>query len=146
MEGKFPAAVFDSKAAIRWLRANAREYNINPVAIGAIGDSAGAHLAAYLGLTKGMAELEGNGGYAGFGSTVRAILGLTKPGLLVSVSGCPELNDEPDALKLFLSGECSENDGVWAFASPVTHAFWNFTNWLDDTMTRSADFFYRLLQ
>ena len=45
-----------------WLRANKTMYNINPVAIGAIGGSAGAHLATYLGLTKGLAPMEGNGG------------------------------------------------------------------------------------
>ena len=42
----FPAAIHDGKAAVRWLRANATKYGLNPDKIGAIGSSAGGHLAA----------------------------------------------------------------------------------------------------
>jgi len=45
-EAPFPAAVQDAKAAVRWLRANAAAYRINPAAISALGGSAGGHLAA----------------------------------------------------------------------------------------------------
>src|SRR4051812_34494275 len=47
-EARFPAPVQDAKAAVRWLRANAAEYRLDPDAIGAIGGSAGGHLAALL--------------------------------------------------------------------------------------------------
>lgn len=47
----FPAQIEDCKAAIRWLRAHASEYAIDPNRIGVWGESAGGHLAALLGTT-----------------------------------------------------------------------------------------------
>ncbi|MGH9222958.1 MAG: alpha/beta hydrolase fold domain-containing protein [Acidimicrobiales bacterium] len=44
----FPAEVEDVQAAVRWIRANARDYRVDPTRIGALGESAGAHLAAML--------------------------------------------------------------------------------------------------
>jgi acetyl esterase/lipase len=48
---KFPAQIEDCKAAIRWLRAHAKELNFDPDRIGAWGSSAGGHLVALLGTT-----------------------------------------------------------------------------------------------
>ena len=71
----FPAQLEDAKAAVRWLRANATRYNLDPDRIGVFGASAGGHLAALLGTTGDVAELEGlvhgNGGYS---SRVRAVV------------------------------------------------------------------------
>ncbi len=47
-EAKFPAAVDDVRAAVRWMRTHAVEYGADPHALGAIGGSAGAHLVAML--------------------------------------------------------------------------------------------------
>jgi acetyl esterase/lipase len=47
----FPAQIEDVKAAVRWLRANAKKYRLNPNRFGAWGESAGGHLVAMLGLT-----------------------------------------------------------------------------------------------
>lgn len=57
---QFPAAIHDSKAAIRWLRANAARYNIDPKRIGVMGGSAGGHLAQFLGVTDGLPQFEGD--------------------------------------------------------------------------------------
>jgi len=57
----FPAAVHDCKAAIRFLRAHAKEYNINPDKIGVTGISAGAYFAALLGTSDNDKYLEGDG-------------------------------------------------------------------------------------
>jgi len=70
----FPAQVHDCKAAIRWLRAHAKEYNLDPDRIGVWGGSAGARLAALLGTTNGNKELEGTvGDYEGVSSDVQAV-------------------------------------------------------------------------
>ena len=53
---QFPAAVHDTKAAVRWVRANAAKYGIDPDRIGVTGGSAGGHLAQFLGVTPGVAE------------------------------------------------------------------------------------------
>jgi len=58
-EAKFPAQIQDCKAAVRFLRANATKYNINPDKIGSWGASAGGNLASMLGTSSGISELEG---------------------------------------------------------------------------------------
>ena len=57
-EAIFPALMFDVKAAIRWIRANAATYNFNPNKVAAWGSSAGGYLAAMLATTGGVKELE----------------------------------------------------------------------------------------
>jgi len=71
---QFPAAIHDVKAAVRWLRANAGEYHIDPAKIGVTGDSAGGHLAQFLGVTAGVAEFEGNGGNRDQSSAVSCVV------------------------------------------------------------------------
>ena len=56
----FPAQVHDVKAAVRWLKTNAKKYKVDPERIGAIGFSAGGHLALMLGLTGPADGLEGD--------------------------------------------------------------------------------------
>ena len=68
-----PAAVQDCKAAVRWLRAHANQYGYAPDAIGVWGHSAGGHLAALLGTSGDVADLEGVGGNAGISSRVQAV-------------------------------------------------------------------------
>lgn len=51
-EAPYPAALDDCRCAIRWLRAHAREYDVDPERIGAYGNSAGGHLALLLGMAK----------------------------------------------------------------------------------------------
>jgi acetyl esterase/lipase len=58
MESIFPAQIQDVKAAIRWIRANAEEYEFNPWKISVWGSSAGGYLAALAGTSGGVAELE----------------------------------------------------------------------------------------
>ena len=71
-EATFPAHIHDCKAAVRFLRANAKEYGIGANHIGAIGHSAGGHLVALLATSAGVKELEGDGGNADFSSTIQA--------------------------------------------------------------------------
>jgi acetyl esterase/lipase len=69
----FPAQIHDVKGAVRWLRANAASYNLDPARFGCWGSSAGGHLSALLGTSGGVAALEGTvGGNAGFSSAVQA--------------------------------------------------------------------------
>lgn len=88
-EARFPAAVQDVKAAVRWLRANAEAYGIDSERLGAIGGSAGALLAALLATTDGVADLEGDGGNAGVSSRVTAAVGMATPGDFTDMSPYP---------------------------------------------------------
>jgi acetyl esterase/lipase len=76
---EFPAQIEDCKAAVRWLRANARKYNLDPDHFGVIGASAGGHLSALLGTSGGVKELEGKGGNEEQSSRVQAVIDLFGP-------------------------------------------------------------------
>jgi acetyl esterase/lipase len=69
-EAPFPACIEDVKCAVRWLRAHANEYHIDPERIGAYGHSAGAHLALMLAMAPKSAGLEGDGGWDDYSSIV----------------------------------------------------------------------------
>jgi acetyl esterase/lipase len=78
-EVKVPQCIEDAKASVRWVRANAKKYNIDPDRIGAFGGSAGAHLVAMLGTSFKAEKLEGDGGNKGVSSRVHAVVALATP-------------------------------------------------------------------
>jgi acetyl esterase/lipase len=78
-QATFPAQIEDCKAAVRWLRANAKMYALDADHIGAWGASSGGHLVALLGTTGGVKELEGDGGNAGQSSRVQAVVDFFGP-------------------------------------------------------------------
>jgi acetyl esterase/lipase len=57
---RWPAHIYDCKAAVRWLRAHAAEYGVDSSKIGAMGSSAGGHLAQFLGVTNDVREFDGD--------------------------------------------------------------------------------------
>jgi acetyl esterase/lipase len=78
-EAPFPAALEDCKCAVRWLRAHAGEYNLDPKRIGAYGNSAGGHLALLLGMVGKDAGLEGDGPHQDQSSVVQAVVSDSGP-------------------------------------------------------------------
>jgi acetyl esterase/lipase len=90
---KWPSQVQDAKTAVRYLRAHAEELKIDPGRMGAMGESAGGYLALMLGVTAAHDNLEGEGGYPEYSSSVQAVVSyvsatdFTLPGLELS----PEL-------------------------------------------------------
>lgn len=79
-EAKWPAQIFDCKAAIRWIRGNAAKYNLDPNRIAVWGSSAGGHLVSLLGTTAGVSELEGNlGPYTDQSSKVTCVVNFCGP-------------------------------------------------------------------
>ena len=79
-QAPWPAAIQDVKATLRWLRANAAAWGIDPERIALGGKSAGGHLALLAGATNGSGEFEeslnGSGIYAGYSSRVSAVIGV----------------------------------------------------------------------
>ena len=69
----FPAQIQDCQAAIRWLRANSRKYNIDPDHIGVWGESAGGHLVALLGTSGGKKVFPPIGGNEEQSNRVQAV-------------------------------------------------------------------------
>jgi len=85
-QATFPAQLHDAKGAVRWMRANGARLGIATEAIGAIGPSAGGHLAALLGLTAGNVDLEGDiGGNLDRSSAIQAVVDLYGPADLLAV-------------------------------------------------------------
>lgn len=73
----FPEPVYDTKAAVRWLRGNAASYLIDADNIGSIGGSAGGYFASMLGVTNGVSYLEGSvGDYTEYSSDVQATVNM----------------------------------------------------------------------
>lgn len=72
-EAPFPAMLHDCRTAVRWLRAHATHYGIDPARFALWGVSAGGHLASLLGVTEGLREWEGEDPWSGQSSAVRAV-------------------------------------------------------------------------
>ena len=121
-EAPYPAALYDCKAAVRWLRANAAHYRVNPDQIAASGGSAGGHLAALLGTSGDARTLEGNGGNPASSSHVQAVVAFN--GVFDFVSLWPR-TQQPQAVHNavipFLGGPLDKVPEVWVEASPVAH-------------------------
>jgi acetyl esterase/lipase len=76
-DAPFPAALEDCRCAVRWLRAHARQFHLNPDRVGAFGNSAGGHLALLLGMAG--AGPEGDGPYPDESSLVQAVVSDSGP-------------------------------------------------------------------
>ncbi|MGK0240534.1 MAG: acetyl esterase/lipase [Candidatus Pelagisphaera sp.] len=121
-EAPFPAHIMDCKAAVRWLRANADTYGVDPKRIGATGQSAGGHLAALLATSGGVAELEGDGGNAGFSSTIQAAVPMGAQSDL-ETDRIRSMTAQSGAAiwHAFLNGSLDENEALYQLASPRRH-------------------------
>ncbi|UCF17823.1 MAG: alpha/beta hydrolase [Phycisphaerales bacterium] len=109
-EAPFPAAVHDVKCAVRWLRANAARYQVDPKCIAVSGNSAGGHLAMMIGYSDDP-SLEGSGGNADVSSRVCAVVNFYGPtdlttdfareqGVLKDFMGGKSFDEAPDAYRL----------------------------------------------
>ena len=122
-EALYPAAVYDIKAAIRWMRANASEYQINSKEIAVYGCSAGGHLAALIGTTNGDKKFEGDEGNNDYSSSVQTIIDVD--GVLDFFGkGSEEVykkSGKPSAAHLWFGVSAKEDPELWKEAGPVNH-------------------------
>ena len=114
---QFPAAVHDVKAAVRWLRANADKYHIDPDRIGVIGDSAGGHLVQFLGVTGDVPQFEGEGGFPDQSSRVTCVVNYYGPSDLTKSYG--KSVDAAEVLPLWLGGDAIKEHHRHILASPL---------------------------
>jgi acetyl esterase/lipase len=114
---QFPAAVYDVKAAVRWLRANAAKYHIEPDRIGAMGGSAGGHLAEFLGVTADVKQFEGDGGNLDQSSRVACVVNFYGPSDFTKSYG--KSVDAAVVLPLFLGGNLEQARRRHIEASPL---------------------------
>lgn len=119
----FPAAVYDIKAAISWVKYNAGKYNIDTSKIVIAGFSAGGELAAFMGTTGNMPLFE-DGRKMGVSNSVNALIDID--GTMSFVH--PESGEGNDSAGRVSAGTYwfgytrKENPGLWMAASPLTYA------------------------
>lgn len=112
----FPAAVLDVKSAVRWLRANAGKYKIDPKQIGVMGGSAGGHLAQFLGVTGAVAQFD-KGDNLDQSSAVQCVVNFFGPSDLTRSYG--KSVDAAQVLPLFLGGDLEHARHEHIIASPL---------------------------
>jgi len=115
---QFPVQIHDAKAAIRWLRANADKYHVDPDRIGVTGGSAGGHLSLLVGLTDGESGLEGEGGHPDRSSRVQAVVNVFGP---TDMAACYETSSVAWIFRLVMGGTPDEVADTYKAASPVTY-------------------------
>lgn len=122
-DATWPAQIHDCKAAIRWIRGNAKKYNLDPEKIGVIGWSAGGHLVAMLGTSGDVKELEGDlGAYTKESSRVTCVVDFFGPTDFLTIGDHPSQlkhydSDSPEAR--LLGGAIPENREKARSASPI---------------------------
>jgi len=123
----WPAQAYDCKAAVRFLRANAAKYNLDPDRFGVGGDSAGGHLAAFIGTSGDVKEMEGDLGNTNISSRVQAVVdwfGPTDVTLMAQQSGPDSMiqHDSPDSPESkLLGGPVQEKRDLAKTANPLTY-------------------------
>lgn len=115
---RFPDQVYDAKCVIRWLRANADTYHIDPDRVGVIGWSSGGYLALMVGLTDPSDRLEGDCGDLSISSRVQAVVSLAGPTELISEYKESKI---PACTSNFMGGTPEELPDQYEKASPVTY-------------------------
>lgn len=126
-EAKWPAQIEDCKLAVRWLRANAAKYHVNPDKIAVWGSSAGGHLVSCLGTMGDQTQFEGTGGYEGVSSKVQAVVDYcgpvdfteAGPGIQRGMAKAPDY-ESPGLIGLF-GGSFKEKTDLWKQGSPITY-------------------------
>ena len=118
-EHKFPAMLEDAKCAVRFLRAQAKDFQIDPRRIGIMGDSSGGHLAALVGLTDSRAGFDGPCAWSNETSRVQAVVDLYGP---TDFTVAPKhLKQREIALMEGVFGVTRPDDPILKRASPVTY-------------------------
>ncbi len=130
----FPALVHDVKAAVRFIRANAATYNLDPSHIGATGLSSGGHLVAFLGTSGGVTshtvgevtmDIEGSlGAHTDVSSSVQAVCDWFGPTdfLVMDSCGSQQNHNAPDSPEsVLIGGPIQEHPDECALANPATY-------------------------
>lgn len=127
-QAHFPEQAYDCKAAIRWIRANAEKYGLDPDKIAVWGSSAGGHLVSLLGTSGDVKELEGDlGPNKGVSSRVSCVVNFYGPSELLTMGAQSQpggrlSHDAPDSPEAKLvGGALQENKEKAKAASPITY-------------------------
>lgn len=124
-EAQWPAQIHDCKAAIRWIRGNAKELNLDADHIAVWGSSAGGHLVSIVGTSGDVSALEGRlGKYTNLSSRVQAVVNYYGPENFLTMVEQPStidrtVQDYPESL--LIGGRVQDMADAAKNASPVTY-------------------------
>ena len=116
-EATYPAAIFDVKNAIQFIKKNAQKFNVDTTKIAVLGCSSGGQMASLVGTTNAKSAFEDKNGNVKFSTKVNAIINID--GILAFKH--PE-SKEGTVAGLWLGGSCEEKSTIWEQASPLNHA------------------------
>lgn len=150
-EALYPAGVYDLKAAIRWIRANSKIYNIDTNHIATLGFSAGGELSVFLGVTLENPHFEGNNGNLEHSSKVNAVVDID--GIVSFIhpeSGEGDDSKSTSAATYWFGYPKKDNPSLWQEASSLSHVGKNtpptlFLNSSVDRMHAGRDDFRKVL-
>ena len=122
----WPKNLHDCKNAVRFIRRRASDYGVDPERIGAMGTSAGGHLALMVAYTNGVAEFEPSAPYPNVSNAVRAVIdfyGMTNllTRRVVERDGTPTGGLMDSNAPAVMGVSRADGAEVWRRASPVTH-------------------------
>ncbi|MEO7047808.1 MAG: alpha/beta hydrolase [Ferruginibacter sp.] len=121
-EAYFPAAIYDVKASIRWVKENAEKYNVDTAKLAILGFSAGGEIAAFTGNTNGIASFDGDGCNDKPSSWVHAIIDIDGTLSFVHAeSGEGDDSKKISAATYWLGYPKAEKPELWKAASPLTY-------------------------
>ena len=119
----YPAAIFDLKTAIRWVRKNVKKYDIDTTKITVLGFSAGGELAAFMGATNGNPAYEGTEDNLNYSSIVNAVVDIDGTLSFVHAESSEGDDSKKTSAGTYWFGYSKkENIELWTQASPLTHA------------------------
>jgi acetyl esterase/lipase len=123
-EARYPAAIHDVRAAVRWVRSHAPDYGLDPQRIALAGGSAGGQIASLAGVTGHLDQFDPQAASSGIPSSVQAIVSID--GLSDFTSDAARANEDdpkknPSAAGAWFGGRYAEKTALWREASPIQY-------------------------
>jgi acetyl esterase/lipase len=123
-EALYPAAIHDTRAAVRWVRAHAGQYHLDPQRIALAGGSAGGQIASLAGVTGHLNQFDPGAAKSPVSSAVQAIISVD--GLSDFTSEAARVNEDDPRKKmsmagLWFGGHYAEKTALWREASPIQY-------------------------
>jgi len=130
-DAKYPAQIQDVKAALRFIRAHAKQYKLDTSFVGITGFSSGGHLSALAGVTNDLEkrtvgnitlDLEGSvGGNTKQSSRVDAVVDWFGPVDMARMENCETVKDDKSPEAALIGGAPADNPDLISLVSPITY-------------------------
>ncbi|GGY66082.1 hypothetical protein GCM10011613_07480 [Cellvibrio zantedeschiae] len=123
-EAQYPAAIYDVKAAVRWLRIHAKKYGVDAQHVAIAGGSAGGQIASLVGVTNDEEKFDPQRKSGKVSSAVQAIINIDGLSDFTSETALKYEDDpkkNPSAAGAWFGGRYSEKTELWKEASPINH-------------------------